>query len=183
MGPTRIADHIRERLRRGVICVTGLGASGKSVLSRKVQAALEDCVHVKFDDFYHPREKRRGMVDQDGATITGCHPFSFDRDKAVSVIRGLAAKHRYVIVDGLAAVHIEDEIKFDLLIYMDCDEDEERRRRIERDRQKPGHTMDDILGIFAERRRQYERYVLPCKERADVLVKSLPDYSVDIFFR
>lgn len=207
----RLAEYLRDKFPDGgLICVTGLGGSGKTTILNELVGYLgrNNAASYDFDRLYFPHDFRRSMRDDNGESITGCHPLSFDKDIALEVIKGLKKKNdvplyatgvvegnpvysksgtftykRYVFVDGLAAMHNGLDSFYDMMIFMDCDIEIERERRISRDTTVRKRTMEDAIKVFDERRRQYEWFVLPYKEKADILITSNADYSIEISFR
>ena len=201
-----LALDIRERLPNGgLLCLTGLGASGKSTFARELVEALgpEEAAKYRFDDLYWDTEQRRKTKGTDGEDITGCHPlsvydplarkvledlkkrldvpvFSTKNDQLVHWPVGTYENRRFNIVDGLAAALGGRERLYDLLIFMDCDLQTEEKRRFSRDVNARKKKPKDVKEIFLKRRAQYEKYVLPIKDQADFILTSSPNYKVEL---
>lgn len=205
----KIAEYIKSKHPDGaLICITGAGASGKTVLSKQLIEELgrNNAGHLEFDCFYIPDFFRRKIKDKHGETITGCHPCSINLElasKAIASIKkgidtpkyaayvrngtvlfkksGEYKCKKYNLIDGLAAVHTEIKL-YDLLIFVECDLETEIKRRFSRDITERKKPADDIKKIFNIRRKQYEKYVLPFRQNAGIVVKSLENYEISINF-
>jgi uridine kinase len=202
-----IAGFIKEKLPDGgMICITGAGASGKTVLARKLADELgrDNSGHFEFDCFYIPDFLRREMKDSCGETITGCHPSSINRElatktiisikkcadtetyfpavengKATFKISGFYKCKKYNLIDGLASPHAGAEL-YDMIIFIECAPEVERKRRFQRDIMERKKPAKDVEKIFEIRRKQYKKYILPFKKKACLILKSLENYELEI---
>ena len=187
-----LCEAVKKKLDHGLICITGQGASGKTELAKKLARHLNAGLY-SFDCLYIPDYLRRKYG------ITGCHPDAVHKSEAVEVLSKLrsgkdapiyTAKgkklfksgtyhcQKYNIIDGLGAVHFLDY--FDLVIFVECDVEVEKKRRFERDTKERGKNPEDVKKVFLLRRKQYEEFVLPKREKADILVKSGADYKLSL---
>ena len=209
---THVIDAIIADLRKslptgGVICVTGLGASGKSEMVEAIvrQMSPGEAGHYVFDKLYYADAQRR-RIRVDGDPMSGCCPRSFDRSLALACVEGISRgapvatydkeyseqdnettfheKGTYTpktfnFIDGLAAMHRGLWQYYDYIIFMDCHIDVERTRRLHRDICVKGKDPNDVIRIFDIRRKQYEKYVEPFKDCAHMHVRSNADYTID----
>jgi uridine kinase len=198
-----VEKFIKENFPRGaVICVTGNGAAGKTVFANALADKLSGSVYP-FDSLYLNVDARRKLIETSGKVITGCHPDAFDYALAISVLEKIRNRQAaplysnqsakdgvtnyqqigwfqskpYVIIDGLSALQKDLEQFYDLVIFLYCDQDVEFKRRLTRDTNTSEFELEKI---FKARRSQYELFIEPLKEKAQIILKSKLDFSLEI---
>lgn len=190
-----VAQCITKKLPNGgLICITGAGASGKTTCANMLASLLGDVVVYPFDGLHTPISYRRKKLRQ-SHVITGAHPDTVPKELALKTIKslkqgietpiyrgkeengsvtfeivGLCKRRKYIIVDGLTALHHGLQKYYDFVIFVDCSREAEWKRRLKRDMEERDQTEEEIKNIFNLRREQYEKYVLPYKKYADVVI-------------
>jgi len=77
-----------------------------------------------------------------------------------------------IVVEGIFAFIFKELIKeFDLKIFIDASEEKRIERRIQRDAVERGYEMEDVLYRYKNHvNPAYEKYILPYREKADIVV-------------
>jgi len=185
------------------IGVSGCSCAGKSQLCKAIVTALhmEWVVVVRLDAFYKPLTD--APSDVLGTVNFDC-PEAFDFAAAKAFLETLRQGRRseipvydprtyapapankvvygvdVVIFEGLLATYDPSiESMMDIKLFVEADEDLRLARRLKRDVSERGRNVADVL-------RQYERfvkpgaerYVLPLKKRADIVVPGGRDAAV-----
>lgn len=173
------------------IGITGGSGSGKTYFSQKLETELGAGI-FEMDDYYHNynyvKRNLGGNWDTPAAIdmpLLESHLTFLRANETVQkpvYSMSLSKRTHYeefkpegpVIVEGLYALRLNLSEFLDLKIFIDVSEETMLKRRLERD-EREGRTAN------AEDRRayfegvvlpMYETYILPCKERADIVVKN-----------
>jgi uridine kinase len=184
-----------DRPKPLVIGIAGGSGSGKSTVARKVGEALSrsSVAFLDMDAYYRnfahlPMEERK-RVNWD-------HPEAFDTDLFVSQLRELCAgrpvdKPIYdfvthtrserteriqsadvLVLDGIL-LFADERLRelCDVKVFVDADADIRLIRRLRRDVQKRGRTLDDVIAQYLETvQPMHLQFVEPSKRYADVIV-------------
>jgi uridine kinase len=178
-----------------VIGIAGGSGSGKSTVARKVGEALSrsSVAFLDMDAYYRnfahlPMEERK-RVNWD-------HPESFDTELFASQVRDLCAgksvlKPVYdfvthtrssrtepvspadvLVLDGILLFADETmRALCDVKVFVDADADIRLIRRLRRDVQKRGRTLDEVIAQYLETvHPMHLQFVEPSKRYADVIV-------------
>lgn len=177
-----------------IIGVTGASASGKTTVCEKIIDGLGDqrCVLICVDWFYHSLPE-----DADSTSYNFDHPTAFDfsalletlekmrRRKPVSVPTYNFEKHmrdpeKSVHLDVADVIIVEGILTFydpsirDLMhmkVFVDEDPDICLSRRIVRDVQSRGRTVESVLSQYTcFVKPAFEEFVLPTKRYADIVM-------------
>jgi len=204
----KIIEFIRSKLPDGgMICVTGVGAAGKTTLINQILALMGDeADSYNFDRLLHPLPIRRGIRDPNGELVTGYHPsavhkviahftmqnikkkketplFSYDDKKTITKRVGDYIPKKYNFIDGIGALHHGLHRFYDLIIFIECDLETERQRRLDRDIIEKKQTINEIEKIIRLRRSQFEKFVQKYKSQADIIITSNLDATMTIEFK
>ena len=172
-----------------LIGITGGSGSGKSTVVRKIHEANRDSVCIEQDNYY----KSATFVSNDNITAYNFdHPDAFDMDLMMANLEDLKAgraiempqydfvHHRrkdetlhvepksIIIVDGLMVLYdrrIRDLL--DLKLYVDTPADIRFVRRLVRDINERGRTVEQYVNVV---RPGHMNFVEPCKEFADLVI-------------
>ncbi len=175
-----------------MIGVAGPSGSGKSEAARAVSSRVESLVlaldHYYRDLSYLPVEERARqnfdhpdsldwpLIEQQLATLKrGEAILRPDYDFATHT-RGAGAVRvtpaPVVLVDGIFALDERIRGLYDTRVYVDLEDARCLERRIARDVRERGRTRDSVIKQYtATVRPMCERYVMPAREYADVVIR------------
>mmetsp|Transcript_14401 Transcript_14401/g.45400 ORF Transcript_14401/g.45400 Transcript_14401/m.45400 type:complete len:239 (-) Transcript_14401:90-806(-) len=183
-----------EATRPFLIGVAGGTASGKTALTAKVVARLEEeAVSITQDSFY-----RDLLPSESAASHNFDVPNAFDFELTYEVLaalrrgesnvrvpeydfvanarasrdRVIPSAPRIVVFEGILALY-DARLRdlFDLKIFVDADADVRLARRIRRDIETRGRDLDSVLRQYmATVKPSFDEFCLPTKRYADVIV-------------
>jgi uridine kinase len=191
-----------------IIGIAGGSASGKTSLCHQIHSLLPNqrVAIVAQDSFYRnltPDEIRRA------AQHNFDEPAAFDWPLMHDVLASLRRRRKVdvptydykthsrsdvvvplwnidvVLFEGILAFHDEPDVRMgelmDLKIFVETDSDTRLARRVFRDTQNRGRSLESVL-LQYERfvKPSFEQYILPLKKRADVIIP-WGDYSQNMF--
>lgn len=178
-----------------IIGVAGGTASGKSTLVKKLQDAFvgESVITMCHDYYYKAHDE---LPYEERAKLNYDHPQAFDTDMMISDILTLKAgvpikrpvysfvNHnrinetvdvypaQVIIVDGILILE-NKELRdlMDVKVYVDTDADVRLGRRLLRDVQDRGRSMDSVLTqYFCTVKPMHDEFVEPSKRYADLII-------------
>ncbi len=176
-----------------VIGITGGSGSGKSTIVRKISEVCPDFAFIAQDNYY----KSASFINNSNITAFNFdHPDAFDMEllhrnlkdlkdgKAVDIPQYDFVHHcrksqtmhlepaPLIIVEGLMVLH-DPEIRklLDLKIYVDTPDDIRFIRRLQRDINERGRTVESVIKQYIEVVRPgHMSFIEPTKEFADLIV-------------
>lgn len=177
-----------------VIGIAGGTASGKTTLMKNLIARFEGNVTVLSHDNYYKRhddlpfeERCKLNYDEPGAFDTSLMVYHLDQlrhgheiecpvydfslhNRSDQTIRVVPQK--VIIVEGILIFESEElRNLMDIRIFVDSDADIRLCRRIKRDVNKRGRTLESVLKQYQETvKPMHERYVEPTKKYAHLVV-------------
>ena len=177
-----------------LISIAGIGASGKSILAANIAQKLgEDVAILETDDYLIPKAERRKL----GITIG--NPASIKLDRLKGDIERIKRKEsiiqpvyygnigermfipkKYVILEGTWALAEEFQDLLDIRIFIECEPETQKARRFSRDTVIKGQTREEILALLHPRQLEFDHYIAPNKRYADIVLRSHPDFSMEI---
>ena len=190
-----------------VILVAGGTASGKSTVVSEVldKSGLNDCVIIKHDDYY---KDLSNSPFEERTKINFDHPDSLDNELLLSHINDLlnnktiqkptydfttytrsdkvelVKPKKVVIIEGILLLENEDIRKYgDILIFVDCDDDLRFIRRLKRDINERGRSVDSVIKQYINTvKPMHQKYVSPSKRHADIIILNdrKHDVAVDL---
>ncbi len=176
-----------------IIGITGGSGSGKSTIVRRIEEVCPDFVFIPQDNYY----KSASFISNTNITAYNFdHPDAFDSEllhKHLSALKKWQSvempqydfvHHRrtdetvhlepapLVIVEGLMILHDPDIRKMlDLKIYVDTPDDIRFIRRLLRDINERGRTLESVVKQYLEVVRPgHASFIEPTKEYADLIV-------------
>ncbi len=184
-----------QSLRPITIGVAGGTASGKSTVAAKLleQAGSHHIAHLAHDSYY--REIAR-IPRTPGGRLNYDHPDSLETSLMVEHIRQLqrwepveqpiydfttdrrlpetmtVAPQPIILVEGIL-LFVEPELRelFDIRIFVDTPDDIRLIRRLKRDIQERGRTVDSVIDQYLETvRPMHLEFVEPSKRYADLII-------------
>jgi uridine kinase len=187
--------HPAPHPRPFVIGVSGGTGSGKTTVSRTIQAAvgMERIAYLQHDSYYNdhshlsPEERARCNYDHPDSLDTALlvrhlhdllnwHPVEVPiYDFALHARTSLTEHVRpapVILVEGIL-IFSEKQLRelMDMRIYVDTDADIRFIRRLHRDVEERGRTLDSIINQYMNTvRPMHLEFVEPSKRYADVIV-------------
>ncbi len=177
-----------------IIGIAGGTGSGKTTLTRKLQAIFGPDVSVVYHDNYYKRHD--GMTYEQRAALNYDHPDAFDTQLMADDLRRLAAGEtihcpvydysihnrsdetievrptKVVIVEGILI--FENKALRDLMdikIFVDTDADVRILRRILRDVKERKRSLDSVISQYLTTvKPMHEQFVQPSRQFADIVV-------------
>ena len=188
-----------------IVGVVGASGSGKTHLLQQITQHFQGqelCV-ISQDNYYKPRELQQkdenGVENFDLPTSIDIEKFSkdlsllikgesitideytFNNDKKTSKEITLFSAP-IIIVEGIFVFHFEELFhQLDYRIFVDVKESSLMKRRILRDKVERGYELDDVLYRYEHHVvPAYEKYILPHKDKAHIIVPSYTELDKSI---
>jgi uridine kinase len=176
-----------------LIGICGGSGSGKTTIVNEIAEHISDFVVIPQDSYYRSAEH---MSNQNITAFNFDHPDAFDNDLLYSHLKALKqhkpidmpeydfVKHRrkagstriepkkLIIFDGIMTF-FRQEMRdlMDLKIYVDTPDDIRFIRRLRRDIQERGRTVDSVITQYLEAVRPgHFEFVEPTKAYADIII-------------
>ncbi len=178
-----------------IIGVAGGTASGKSTLVKKLQEAFEgESVITICHDYYYKAHNELSYEER--SRLNYDHPSAFDTDMMINDIKQLKSgiaincpvysfvNHnrteetlhinpaQVIIIDGILILE-NQELRdlMDVKVYVDTDADVRLGRRLLRDVQERGRSIESVLSqYFCTVKPMHDEFVEPSKRYADLIV-------------
>ena len=179
-----------------VIGIAGGSASGKTSIAKKLKehfSVTKNVVIIRMDDYYKdqstmPMEKRF-ETNYD-------HPFAFDMDLLISDVKKLKSRQPIdkpvydfmnhtrsdyrehvecsdvIVLEGLMTLDNKELRKLlDIKVFVDAPADIRFIRRLVRDVNKRGRSLDSVIDQYINTVRvMHEQFVEPSKRHADIII-------------
>ncbi|MDP8231405.1 MAG: uridine kinase [Candidatus Zophobacter franzmannii] len=178
-----------------LILISGGTCSGKTTITREIEKILCDSkvAHISQDNYYRDLSD---LPDNKAVRVNFDHPDSIDHVKLLSDIRKLLTgetvripdydfiTHKQIpnaieisdvdviVLEGIFCLFYMQIVNLaDLRIYVDADADIRLARRINRDIQERGYTIDSVLKKYlGQVKPMHEQYIEPSKKNADLII-------------
>ena len=178
-----------------VIGIAGGSGSGKTTVSKEISKRLPaDRVLILTEDAYYNDNSAVSMDER--KKINYDHPNAYDTDLLIEQLQDLLdgkaiemptynfnilsrAKDTIhvepadiIILEGILVLASEELRKFmDIKLFVDADDDIRFIRRLQRDIQERGRSIDWIISQYlATVKPSYNQFVEPCKKYADIII-------------
>ncbi len=190
-----------------VIGICGGTGSGKTTVVEKIIENMDSCKYtiLKHDDYYKQNDD---LSMEERAKINYDHPFSLDNQLMIENIQDLLdgksiVKPLYdftvhnrktetetitptdiIILDGILLFEDASLRKFmDIKIFVDTDADIRILRRIKRDIEERGRTLNSVIDQYIRTvKPSHEQFIEPYKKYADIIVPHGGENKVAIDF-
>ena len=179
-----------------IIGIAGGSASGKTSIAAKVYEAFEEkhqVVIIKQDDYY---KDQSDLPMEERVKTNFDHPLAFDTDLLVKHLKMLKQKvaiekptYDYtqhtrsniteviegkdvLILEGIFVL-AEEEVRkqCDILVYVDTDGDIRFIRRLRRDMEERGRSLDSVCEQYLNTvRPMHEQFIEPSKKYAHIII-------------
>ncbi len=177
-----------------ILGIAGGTGSGKTTFAKALQSALGDsCVIVPQDAYYVANTE---LSFEDRLKVNYDHPDAFEDGLLIAHLRALRSgrsvevpvydfanyvrtsrtvtvePRTIVIVEGILVLHNPLlRAEFDLKVFVDTDPDVRILRRLIRDVQQRGRTLESVRTQYLETvKPMHEAFVEPSKKYADLIV-------------
>ncbi|APR28284.1 uridine kinase [Pediococcus acidilactici] len=188
-----------------IIGVTGGSGSGKTTVSKKILEQLDGhSISIIQQDSYY--KDQSGMTMEERRAVNYDHPLAFDSDLLYQHLKMLKQRQAIdvpvydytistrspevihqeptdvVILEGILILS-DERIRdmLDIKVYVDTDDDIRIIRRIERDTQERGRSLESIITQYLTGvKPMYHQFIEPTKRYADLIVPEGGENSVAI---
>ncbi|RWY85970.1 uridine kinase [Pediococcus acidilactici] len=188
-----------------IIGVTGGSGSGKTTVSKKILEQLNGhSISIIQQDSYY--RDQAGMTMEERRAVNYDHPLAFDSDLLYQHLKMLKQRQAIdvpvydytistrspevihqeptdvVILEGILILS-DERIRdmLDIKVYVDTDDDIRIIRRIERDTQERGRSLESIITQYLTGvKPMYHQFIEPTKRYADLIVPEGGENSVAI---
>lgn len=177
-----------------VIGIAGGTGSGKTTITREIVKRLGENVTVLTHDSYY--KERHDLTYEERTQLNYDHPNAFDNDMMAEAIAKLkngepveVPIYDYtihdrtentmtlhptpvILVEGILIYHSEElRNLLDIKIFVDTDADVRILRRIIRDIQERGRSLDSVVSQYLNTvKPMHEAFVEPSKKYADIII-------------
>ncbi|WP_342389241.1 uridine kinase [Salinicoccus bachuensis] len=191
--------------RPTVIGIAGGSGSGKTSVTRKIMEALNGHSVVLIEQDYYYKDQSDKTFEERLETNYD-HPFAFDNNLLISHIRQLIERqpveiptYNYeihtrsdetiqvepkdvIIIEGIFALENENlRNLMDVKLYVDTDSDIRILRRLKRDIEKRGRTMDSVISQYLNVvRPMHLQFIEPTKRFSDIIIPEGGENNVAI---
>lgn len=177
-----------------VIGIAGGTGSGKSTLIRKIKEEFSDSITMLSHDFYY--KQHNDIPFEERKKLNYDHPNAFDTDLMIEHINRLknwesierpvydftihnridetvtVKPSNVIVVEGILI--FENKVLrdlFDIKVFIDTDADVRIIRRIMRDVNERGRTLDSVVNQYLTTvKLMHEQFVEPSKKHADIII-------------
>lgn len=177
-----------------VIGIAGGTGSGKSTLINNIKKQFSDEITMLSHDFYY--KAHNDMTYEERCALNYDHPDAFDTDLMIDHIRRLknweeierpvydftvhnrseetvvVRPAKVIVVEGILIFENKELLDmFDIKVFVDTDADVRIIRRILRDVQERGRTLESVVTQYLTTvKLMHEQFVEPSKKNADIIV-------------
>ena len=189
-----------------VIGVSGGSASGKTTVANRIKKECKDSVELLSHDFYYiPHDD---LPIEERAKVNYDHPNAFDTQRLINDIKMLKqsiaidrpvysyTEHtrlaetvhvnpaKVIILEGFM-IFENTELRelMDIKIYVDTDADERLIRRIIRDVNERGRSLESVIKQYSDTvKPMHEQFVEPYKKYSDIIIPrgGMNDVAIDM---
>ncbi len=177
-----------------IIGIAGPSAGGKTTVTEKIKETFgDDVVIIKYDNYYNDQTH---LSFEERIKVNYDHPNAFDTELLLEhlqlLISGQTVKiptydfssynrsdivnevkpKKIIIIEGLFTL-LEESIRnlLDIKIYVETDLDICFIRRLKRDIDERGRTLDSVISQYTEAvKPMHEKFINPTRKYADIVV-------------
>ncbi|MFQ9892011.1 MAG: uridine kinase [Emergencia sp.] len=177
-----------------VIGIAGGTGSGKSTMINNIKNRFDDKITILSHDFYY--KQHDNMTYEERCQLNYDHPDAFDTDLMIEHIKELkqwkeiqrpvydftihnrveetvtVRPAKVIVVEGILIFENQELIDLcDIKVFVDTDADVRIIRRILRDVQERGRTLESVVTQYLTTvKLMHEQFVEPSKKKADIIV-------------
>lgn len=189
-----------------VIGISGGSASGKTTVANRIKEEFKDSVELLSHDFYYLQQDELPLTER--VRLNYDHPNAFDTDRFIYDIKQLKQSipierpvYSYEVYNRLPetvrvnpakVIIVEGFLIFenaglrdlmDIKVFVDTDADERLIRRIIRDVNERGRSLESVIMQYTNTvKPMHEQFVEPYKKYADLIIPrgGLNDVAIDM---
>ncbi|OQX93190.1 MAG: uridine kinase [Tenericutes bacterium 4572_104] len=186
-----------------LIAVSGGSSSGKTTVVNSILDHLQNykIAVIRHDDYY---KDQSDMSMEERKKVNYDHPFALDNDLFINHLKQLIDGHpiekptydfvelnrakktetiypsKIIIIEGILVLEDERIRELaDIKLYVEADEDIRFIRRLKRDTEERGRTIDSVIEQYLTTvKPMHYAFVKPTKRYADIIIPN--DYSHDV---
>lgn len=191
-----------------IIAIAGGSASGKTTVVKEIMEHFDNGIDVNlisFDDYY---KDLSALSMEERTKVNYDHPDSLDVDllkkNLEDLINGketyrpsydftchnrkkemvLLKPTKIIVVEGILVLESEDIRNLsDIKIFVKCDEDVRFIRRLQRDINERGRTIDSVISQYLSTvKPMFNKYVRPSSRYADIIIPNDEKHDVAVDF-
>lgn len=177
-----------------VIGIAGGTGCGKSTMINRIKEEFSEKITIISHDFYY--KQHNDIPFEERKHLNYDHPNSFDTDLMIEHIKNLAQGEsierpvydftihnridetvtvrpaKVIIVEGILIFECKElRDLFDIKVFIDTDADVRIIRRILRDVNERGRTLDSVVSQYLSTvKPMHEQFIEPSKKFADIIV-------------
>lgn len=177
-----------------IIGIAGGSASGKTTVASRIKEEFKEDVELICHDYYYLAHN--DIPFEERVKLNYDHPNAFDTERLISDIKqlkqGIAIERpvysytehtrlaetvrveprKVIIVEGFLIFDNPELLNLmDIKIFVDTDADERLIRRILRDVQERGRSLESVITQYSTTvKPMHEQFVEPSKRHADVII-------------
>ena len=180
-----------------VFAICGDSGSGKSTLSTLLKNIFSNSFTLECDRYHkwersnkkweevthlNPDANYISKMNEDIFNLKiGRNIFQVDYDHHTGKFteKQLINPSDNLIVCGLHSLYGDNDSVYNLKIYMDTDNNLKKKWKINRDVKERGYSIEKVLDSIKKREKDFNDFILPQKENADVIVKFYTTEEID----
>lgn len=177
-----------------IIGIAGGTGSGKSTMIDRIEKQFSSQITILSHDFYY--KAHDNMTYEERCKLNYDHPDAFDTDLMIEHIKELKRWEsierpvydftihnrvketvtvypaKVIVVEGILIFENKELLDlFDIKVFIDTDADVRIIRRILRDVQERGRTLESVVNQYLTTvKLMHEQFVEPSKKNADIIV-------------
>lgn len=177
-----------------IIGIAGGTGSGKSTMIDRIEKQFSSQITILSHDFYY--KAHDNMTYEERCKLNYDHPDAFDTDLMIEHIKKLKQWEsierpvydftihnrvketvtvypaKVIVVEGILIFENKELLDlFDIKVFIDTDADVRIIRRILRDVQERGRTLESVVNQYLTTvKLMHEQFVEPSKKNADIIV-------------
>lgn len=179
---------------RIIIGIAGGSGSGKTTLAHNIASHFGEKISIlRHDDYY---KSQRGLSLEERSKLNYDHPYAFDTQLLIEHIDRLKGGEavecpiydysmhdrsdvtrrvestEVILLEGILIFENRELLsRLDMKIYVDTDADVRILRRILRDVNERGRTLDSVITQYLTTvKPMHDSFVEPCKKNADIII-------------
>lgn len=187
-------NHMVKIMESLIIGIAGGSGSGKTTLAQNIKNEFKDDILMLSHDYYYKQHDELSLEERQQLNYD--HPNAFDTDMLIEHLKmlkaGSAIEHpvysfvnhnrekytvkvepkKIILVDGILIFENKELADLmDIKIFVDTDADLRFIRRLLRDVQERGRTIDSVINQYCNTvKPMHEQFVEYSKKNADIIV-------------